>query len=369
MSLKQARFAALGTGVLGWMLSAPVSVRGLQTIIIAFKHANVILLDHEGVDPDRTVLVRGDHIAEVGSTSEVKVPSDAVVIDCTGRYRLPGLTDAHVHVAGSPGVRTRDDFGDASLYLAYGVTTVVNLSGSPMVLEWRKKVDAGTMLGPTIYTAGPFVNEPRLNTPDEVERDIVAQAQLGYDLIKFHELPGTTTGLSLPAYRRMVETARRIGIPLVGHAPVSLGIDEMLRARQSIAHLGMLDNIYFLPLRSHATILLVAAAATLILICLALTSGVAAVIRQLSKKTRAVTDPRIGTISKWTGIIALAAVGAFVTALLFLPGDPLFNSTLFRVAFTVFTGLVTTATLIAGFARTRVRLLWNDGQVYGKSTS
>src|SRR5207249_11536299 len=193
-------------------------------------------------------------------------------------------------------VRTRDDFGDALIYLAYGVTTVVNLGGSPMVLEWRERVDAGTLLGPTIYTAGPFVNEPRVNTPDEVERDIVAQAQLGYDLIKFHEFfLRTTTGLSLPAYRRMVETARRIGIPLVGHAPVNLGIDEMLKARQSIAHLEMLSNIYFLPLISHTTVLLVTTATSLILICMALTSVVMAVLGRWSKKVRR-SGSAIGTI-------------------------------------------------------------------------
>src|SRR6266496_6787485 len=183
-------------------------------------------------------------------------------------------------------MRTRDDFGDAPIYLAYGVTTVVNLSGSPMVLEWHKRVEAGTLLGPAIYTAGPFVNEPRVNTPDEVERDIVAQAQLGYDLIKFHELLGTTTGLSLPAYRRMVETARRIGIPLIGHAPLNLGIDEMLQERQSIAHMGMLANLYFLPFRSHTTILLVTAIASLLLICIALTSVVAAIVRSSEKVLR-----------------------------------------------------------------------------------
>src|SRR5215472_18232913 len=136
-----------------------------------------------------------------------------------------------------------------------------------------QRVENRTLLGPTIYTSGPFVNEPRVNTPEEVEQDIVAQAQLGYDLIKFHEFfLTTTTGLSRPAYRRMVETARRIGIPLIGHAPVNLGIDEMLQERQSIAHLGMLSNIYFLPLTSHQTILFVTAVTSLSLICIALTS-------------------------------------------------------------------------------------------------
>src|SRR6266567_3339414 len=117
-----------------------------------------------------------------------------------------------------------------------------------MVLEWRKRVNAGTLLGPTIYTAGPFVNEPRVNTPDEVERDIMAQAQVGYDLIKFHELLRTTTGLSRPAYLR---------------------IDEMLQERQSVAHVGMLNNIYFLPLASNKLVLLVTAGASLVLICTA----------------------------------------------------------------------------------------------------
>src|SRR5437667_4499269 len=86
MSFKQARRAALGAGVLVWMLSAPVLAQKQLPMTIAFTNANVIPLDQESVEPDRTVLVRGDRIAEVGSGSEIKVPSDAVVIDCTGRY-------------------------------------------------------------------------------------------------------------------------------------------------------------------------------------------------------------------------------------------------------------------------------------------
>src|SRR5262249_18398240 len=151
--------------------------------------------------------------------------------------------------------------------------------------------------------------EPRINTPEEVERDIITQAQLGYDLIKFHEFIRTTTGLSRPTYRRMIETARRAGIPLIGHAPVNLGIDEMLLARQSIAHLGMLDNIYFLPFKSHMKTLFVTAVAALILIGLALTQIVGAVVRRWAKKMRGseAKDP----ISKLNGVIALTTVGSF----------------------------------------------------------
>lgn len=230
--------AAPVLAVLVWALPASEAGQAPQPTTIAFTNVNVIPLHHEDVKQDRTVLVRGDRIVSVGSGYEVKAPSDAVVIDGAGQYLVPGLTDAHVHISGTPVMRTRDDFCDGPIYLAYGVTTVLNLDGNPMLLDCRKRVEAGALLGPAIYTAGPFVNEPRVNTPDEVERDIVAQAQLGYDLIKYHELFRTTTRLSLPPYRRMVETARGTGIPLIGHAPVNLGIDEMLRAWQSVAHMG-----------------------------------------------------------------------------------------------------------------------------------
>src|SRR6266568_5418409 len=354
MICKQMLLAARVSGVLVFVLSTCALAQGLQPTTVAFTNVNVLPPDHAGVEQDQTVLVHGDRIAEVGRRSEVKVPSDAVVINGGGQYLVPGLTDAHVHVTGTPLLRTRDDFADAPIYLAYGVTTVVNLSGTPMVLEWRKRVEAGTLLGPTIYTSGPFVNEPRVNTPDEVERDIVAQAQLGYDLIKFHEFfLRTTTGLSLPAYRSMIETARRIGIPLVGHAPVNLGIDEMLQARQSIAHVGMLSSIYFLPLTSHTKILLVTAVASLILSCIALTSAVAAVIRRWSNNVLGSQSP-FETISKLSGIIALTMAGAFVCALAFLPGGPLFNSTVLRLAFTVLAGIITAATLIVGFSTVRL---------------
>lgn len=349
MTLKQTRLVVPVLKVVLLVLSGSALA---QPVTIAFTNVNVIPLDHEGVQPGASVLVRGDRIAEVGA--DVKVPPDAVVIDGAGQYLVPGLTDSHVHLPGTPVSYRRDDFGDAPLYLSYGVTTVVNMGGTPTILEWRRRIKAGTLLGPTIYTAGPFVNEPRVNTPDEVERDIVAQVQLGYDFIKFHELPRTTTGLSLSAYRRMAETARRLGIQLIGHAPVNLGIDEMLRERQSLAHIIMLDNIYFLPFNYHGTVFLVTAVATLILICLALASVAAVAIHRSSKRMlRSEPAAAAGSTSKLTTIIALTTTGAFVCVFAFLPGGPLFSSAFLRVAFTVLAGATTIETLIVGFSVVR----------------
>lgn len=311
----------------------------------AFVNVSLLAMEDDRIRPRQTVVVQDGRIAQVGGSAEVRVPAGAVVIDGEGLYLLPGLTDGHVHLeTDMPWAPTRKDFGDAPIYLAYGVTTVMNLAGTPTQLDWRRRIEAGEWLGPTIYTSGPFVNEPRVTTPEEVERDIMAQAREGFDLIKFHELPGTTVGLSVPAYRRMIETARREGLPLVGHAPVNLGLEEMLAARQSVAHVGMLSNIYFLPVASNRLALFTTLAAFVVLIGV----SASAFVEVLFRRRRSMT---LGTT------LSLAAFAALATALTYLPGGPLFDSTLLRV---VFTGL---AVFVAGAAAVsiwRAVSVWRD---------
>ena len=225
---------------------------------IAVVNATVIPMDRERAIPHQTVLIRGDRIVAIGSTSEISVPDGTLVIDGNGRYLLPGLTDAHVHLSTNlPWAPARPGFGDGPLYLANGVTTVINLGGSPEQLDWRRRVEAGELMGPTIYTSGEFVNEPRMATPAQIEEGVRAQKNDGYDLVKFRERPNTTTGLTLAAYRRMIEVANEVQLPLVGHGPVNLGLDAMLDAHQSLAHVNMLSNVYFMPLASRTGTLLV----------------------------------------------------------------------------------------------------------------
>lgn len=307
---------------------------------IAFVNVNLIRMTSEQVEPGQTVIVSGSRIAAIGSAPDVRVPEGVTVIDGSGRYLVPGLTDAHVHLTTDmPWAPTRPNFGDAPLYLAHGVTTVINLRGSPTQLEWRQRINAGELLGPTIYTSGEFINEPRVNTVDEVVQEIAAQRRAGYDVIKFHEVwtPGvgftTTTGLSRAAYLAMNDTARAAAIPLVGHAPVNLGLETLLLAQQPLAHVGMLSNIYFLPLSSNRAWLLVTAVAFLALTIIVVTNGLAAVVRRW-RATGPLPSRRFSRARRVGFFTWLVGLLAGVSAALFFPGGPLFESVILRLAFT-----------------------------------
>ena len=103
---------------------------------IAFVDVNLVTMLGDTALTHHTVLVHGEMIVALGPADSIAVPQSAFRVDGSGSYLMPGLTDAHTHVAFEE---------DLLLYLANGVTTIVNLGNEPDVpiLEWRDEVAAG----------------------------------------------------------------------------------------------------------------------------------------------------------------------------------------------------------------------------------
>jgi hypothetical protein len=205
--------------------SLPQAIKPIQTKqsrVVAFVNVNVIPMDSERVLADQTVIVKDGVIAEIGPTAKIKAPASALRVDGRGKYLMPGLADMHVHLT----AEREDVLALLQLFIANGVTTVLNLRGTPEHLELRASVEKREIFGPTIYTAGSYVNQPFVNTPEEVERAVVEQKRAGYDFVKMHG------DLSREAYAKLFAVARREGIRVIGHAPRNLGLEAMFEERQ-----------------------------------------------------------------------------------------------------------------------------------------
>jgi tetratricopeptide (TPR) repeat protein len=197
---------------------------------VAILHVHVIPMDRERVLDDQTVVIADGKIAQVGPSSSVKVPAAAKKIDGKGKYLIPGLTDAHVHLYSTI---------EFPLYLANGVTTVFNLDGRPAHLLWRKQVASGEILGPTILTTGPIFG--RAHAPEDAVRLVDEQADAGYDAVKvFNQV----SGAEFPA---LIAEAKRRNLLLMGHISREAGFDLTIKSGQSIAHLDEILYTYFNP--------------------------------------------------------------------------------------------------------------------------
>jgi hypothetical protein len=73
--------------------------------------------DSTGAPPvkDSVILIEKGVIKAVGPRSQVRIPKDAVILDASGKYAVPGLWDMHAHYE-------QVEWGP--IYLAAGVTTV-----------------------------------------------------------------------------------------------------------------------------------------------------------------------------------------------------------------------------------------------------
>ena len=213
--------------------------------VVAFVNVDLIPMDSERVLEDQTVIVRDGVIEMLGNSKQVQVPDEALVVDGQGKYLMPGLVDMHVHL---------QDENDSILFIANGVTSVRNMWGNtgkmlrfgfPDQLALRNQIEQGSLLGPTIYTAGPVMEGPPafhpmaevIDSPDLARESVARQKAQGYDFIKVYD------HLSPETYQAIIETAREKDIPVIGHVPFAVGLDDVLTSGQiTIEHLtGYID--------------------------------------------------------------------------------------------------------------------------------
>jgi hypothetical protein len=109
---------------LAWaQAQTPFAPRTPSSIPVVLAGGTVVDVTEWGASakdlPDAIVIVRDGRITDVGSRMAVSIPKGARVIDCTGKFLIPGLID------GFAGMNSQ---GQANAFLYMGVTTVVAVS-------------------------------------------------------------------------------------------------------------------------------------------------------------------------------------------------------------------------------------------------
>ncbi|MHC4521397.1 MAG: amidohydrolase family protein [Planctomycetota bacterium] len=199
--------------------------------VTAFINVGLVPMTGERVVEGQTVLVEGREIVAIGRTGEVDVPDDAVVIDGTNAYLMPGLIDMHTHA--------QDDWVESDewpvsplvLFLANGVTTIRDCGHTgdiTLPLRWRKEIEAGLLDGPVIYTPGSVMwGDRRGPIYPGVVQEQVAQ---GYDFLKVKTAYADEFALAM-------DQADQLGVYTVGHIPYQVGLEGVLEAElDEIAH-------------------------------------------------------------------------------------------------------------------------------------
>jgi len=231
----------------------------LFTVVIAHARAETVVLRGGSVFdaktgvmlPARTIVIEGERIQSITAQSMAQIPSGARVIDVHGKYIIPGLIDAHVHLVHVLDFAhiTGDEI--LPLFLANGVTSVRD-TGDQVVAEKMisRYSEAHPDLAPRIFICSPFVDgKPPfhdgdgvswgVNDPQEVPAFIEDMAAWGAVTVKLY------VGTERPVGRKVIEEAHRRGLMVAGHLYKYSAQDAVEDGIDVLEHIDSVINYSF----------------------------------------------------------------------------------------------------------------------------
>ena len=125
---------------------------------VAFVGGKVITMEGEQVIENGVVLVEGNKIKAVGTKGQVNIPSDATIIDITGKTVMPGLIDAHAHgPQGSNEIIPQQNWKNYA-GLALGVTTIHDPSNDTTEFFAASEMQkAGKIVAARLFSTGTIL--------------------------------------------------------------------------------------------------------------------------------------------------------------------------------------------------------------------
>lgn len=218
--------SALDRETVGWPLPVPPPQHGRPVVVDSVTIADPLTGE---LQPRRSVVIADRKIAAVAPAASVAA-GGARVIDGRRLFLVPGLADMHVHLA---------DVSESILYLANGVTTVRNMTGTPFHRHLGRRQEDGRWPGPRVVTVSPVLdgrgppnrpfrgNAVVVDDPAGADRLVSRLYERGYRQIKAY------SWLRPDVHAALGRACRRAGARLVGHCPMAMTWEEALAAGQT----------------------------------------------------------------------------------------------------------------------------------------
>jgi hypothetical protein len=218
--------------------------------VLTIKNASVFDPEKGAFRENRTVTIDQGRIVAVGPAEENPSRNGAASIDGTGRFLIPGLIDAHVHLTHhlyEAGMTALDIFPN---FLRYGVTSVRSTGDSVVAQILLKRIaDEDGERSPRLFLASPLVGDAPpihqdigwpIRKPEEV-RGFVDQ------MARWQEI--TTLKIYANCHpdvaRELIREGHRQGFKVAGHLSSFSAQDAVAAGIDSIEHIQSVSD--FLP--------------------------------------------------------------------------------------------------------------------------
>ena len=253
----------------------------LSAQTIAIRAGRLINPDLGSATQDQIILVEDGRIVTIGTNLQVAVPANAEIIDLSQYSVLPGLVDAHNHLAltykrepennsyfltsvlDSTAIRAIQAVSNGITMMSAGFTVVRDLgnAGNYADSALRVGIEQGWVPGPTIINSGIIIGgmggqfypvPERFNlvypeyldadTPDEIVKAVRKNILFGAKVIKIM-VDAKPYGYTVDEMKLFISEAAKSGLKVAGHVQTKAGALRAIEAGiWSIEHSIGLDD-------------------------------------------------------------------------------------------------------------------------------
>jgi imidazolonepropionase-like amidohydrolase len=253
----------------------------LSAQTIAIRAGRVIDPDLGSAATNQVILVENGRFLTMGPDLQVAVPANAEVIDLTQYSVLPGLVDAHNHLAltykrdpennsyyltsvlDSTAIRAIQAVSNGMTMMSSGFTVVRDLGNAANYADsaLRIAIEQGWVPGPTVINSGIIIGgmggqfapvPERFNlvypeyldadTPDEIVKAVRKNILFGAKVIKIM-VDAKPYGYTVDEMKLFVAEAAKSGLRVAGHVQTKAGALRAIEAGiWSIEHSNGLDD-------------------------------------------------------------------------------------------------------------------------------
>ena len=268
LNIVSARTCAL-TLILLFLFSAAASAQSPSPSVIAVKAGRLIDPETGSASNNQIIIIEGERIKAVGAN--LAIPAGATVIDLSKLTVLPGLVDAHTHMAltykeqpennyyyltyvmESTPLRAIQAASNGIQLLSSGFTIIRDVGNNALYADTalRQAIEQGWLPGPTVIPSGPIIgstggqlwptpemykqhnnNFPEYidaDSPDEIVKAIRQNMLFGARTIKLC-IDCKPWGYSVEDIKLAIKEAAKGGCKVEGHVQTADGAQRAIDA-------------------------------------------------------------------------------------------------------------------------------------------
>ena len=215
---------------------------------------NTTLIDAENLErANMTLVLHEDEIVYIGKTNlkQISFQDDDTVIDATGKFIIPGLWDAHVHLTFIPELDYQTAY---KLFLKNGITSIRDTGAVIKKLKPAIKfAKENPLKAPRLFYSGPLIDgiprvykgsepgfpELSIEISDDTDKGLLVDnlIQEGVSFLKTYEM------LTPEDFKELQEIAEKRNLRVTSHIPLSMdlidAVDAGLDGMQHIRNLEL----------------------------------------------------------------------------------------------------------------------------------